>query len=157
MKTMWPSLMTWTQVYTPVAGSLALSTLVAAVPIVVLLGLLGILQVRAHIAALAGLLSALLIAVLVYGMPAGLAAMSAVYGTAFGLFPIISPDGKKVLFNRGAASWSRRHYNGADSRDVWLFDRATRTFAQLTKRPGNDGRARWIDNESFVFASDKDA
>jgi lactate permease len=61
---------------------------VAAIPIVVLLGLLGVLQVRAQIAALAGLLSALLIAVLVYRMPAGLAIMSAVYGVAFGLFPI---------------------------------------------------------------------
>src|SRR5688572_10091278 len=81
-------LMTRTQVYTPVANSLALSTLIAAIPIVVLLGLLGVLQVRAQIAALAGLLSALLIAVLVYRMPAGLAAMSAIYGAAFGLFPI---------------------------------------------------------------------
>ena len=80
--------MTWTQVYTPVANSLTLSTLVAAIPIVVLLGLLGVVQVRAQIAALAGLLSALLIAVLVYKMPAGLAAMSALYGAAFGLFPI---------------------------------------------------------------------
>lgn len=60
--------MTWTQVYTPL-GSLLLSALVAALPIVVLLGLLGVFHVKAHIAALAGLASALLIAIFVYGMP----------------------------------------------------------------------------------------
>jgi lactate permease len=62
--------MTWTQVYTPL-GSLLLSALVAALPIVVLLGLLGVFHVKAHIAALAGLASALLIAIFVYGMPPG--------------------------------------------------------------------------------------
>ena len=63
--------MTWTQTYTPVAGSLLASALVAAIPVVVLLGLLAFFHVRAHLAALAGL-----------------AAMSAVYGAAFGLLPI---------------------------------------------------------------------
>ena len=81
--------MSWTQVYEPVGpDNLALSTLVAAVPVVVLLGLLAFFHVRAHVAALAGLATALLIAVLVYKMPAALAGMSAVYGAAFGLFPI---------------------------------------------------------------------
>ena len=79
--------MTWTQTYTP-AGSLFASALVAAVPVVVLLGLLAFFHVRAHVAALAGLAAALLIAVFVYGMPARLATMSAVYGAAFGLLPI---------------------------------------------------------------------
>jgi lactate permease len=83
-----PPRMTWTQNYTPVNGSLALSTLVAAIPIVVLLGLLGFFHVRAHLAALAGLLSALLIAIFVYHMPGSLAGTSAIYGAAFGLFPI---------------------------------------------------------------------
>ena len=81
--------MSWTQVYEPVGpDNLALSTLVAAVPVVVLLGLLAFFHVRAHVAALAGLAAALRIAVLVYKMPAALAGMSAVYGAAFGLFPI---------------------------------------------------------------------
>jgi lactate permease len=80
--------MSWTQVYTPVADNLLLSTLVAALPVVVLLGLLAAFHVRAHLAALAGLATALLIAVVVYGMPTKLAVMSAVYGAAFGLFPI---------------------------------------------------------------------
>jgi lactate permease len=80
--------MTWTQLYTPVAGSLVLSTLVAAIPVVVLLGLLAFFHVRAHVAALIGLAAALAIAILVYGMPVRLAAMSATYGAAFGLLPI---------------------------------------------------------------------
>jgi lactate permease len=80
--------MTWTQNYIPVANSLLLSTLVAAIPVVVLLGLIAFFHVRAHVAALIGLAVALAIAVFVYGMPARLAAMSAVYGAAFGLLPI---------------------------------------------------------------------
>jgi len=79
--------MTWTQVYTPL-GSLLLSALVAALPIVVLLGLLGIFHVKAHIAALAGLASALLIAIFVYGMPWQLGLAAAVNGAFYGLFPI---------------------------------------------------------------------
>jgi lactate permease len=76
----------WTQTYTPL-GALAPSALVAAVPVVVLLGLLAW-HARAHVAALAGLASALLVAVLVYGMPAPLALAAAVNGAAYGLFPI---------------------------------------------------------------------
>lgn len=74
---------------------------------------------------------------------------------AYGTFPVISPDGSKVLFNRGGASWARRGYRGADARDVWLFDRATRQFKRLTTWGGNDGRARWIDDDTIVYASDR--
>ncbi len=79
---------TWTQTYTPVAGSLALSALVAALPVVVLLGLLAFGHVKAHWAALAGLAAALGVAVGVFGMPVKLAAVAALMGAAYGLFPI---------------------------------------------------------------------
>jgi len=79
--------MSWTQRYDP-AGSALLSTLAAALPIVVLLGSLAWLRLRAHLAALAGLATALLVAIAVIGMPAGLALRSAALGAAFGLFPI---------------------------------------------------------------------
>ena len=79
--------MHWTQNYDPL-GHLILSSLVAAVPVVVLLGLLAFWHVRAQIAAMAGLIAALGIAVLVYHMPAPLAGMAAVNGALFGLFPI---------------------------------------------------------------------
>jgi lactate permease len=71
-----------------VADNLAVSALVAALPVVVLLGLLGIFKVKAHLAALAGVVTALLIAIVVYSMPAGTAGAAALNGAAFGLFPI---------------------------------------------------------------------
>ncbi len=79
--------MPWSQTYAPL-GSVFVSALVAALPVVVLLGLLAFLHVRAHRAALAGLASAWLVAVLVFGMPALLATAAAGYGAAYGLFPI---------------------------------------------------------------------
>ena len=78
----------WTQVYAPVGGSVALSALVASLPVIVLLGLLAFAHVRAHLAALAGLVTCLAVATLVYGMPLGLALRAAGYGAAYGLFPI---------------------------------------------------------------------
>ena len=80
--------MNWTQVYTPVGGSLWLSALVAALPVVVLLGLLAFGHAKAHWAALAGLAASLSVAVVVYGMPPVLAGTAALNGAAYGLFPI---------------------------------------------------------------------
>src|SRR5215216_509093 len=80
--------MPWQQVYKPVGDNLLASTLVAAVPVVVLLGLLAFFHVRAHVAALVGLATSLSIAVFIYGMPAKLAGMAALNGAAYGLFPI---------------------------------------------------------------------
>ncbi|HEY5316002.1 MAG TPA: lactate permease LctP family transporter [Pirellulales bacterium] len=78
--------MNWVQVYDPL-GSPVLSTLLAAAPIVVLLGLL-VLGVAAHRAAALGLAVALASAVWGFGMPASSAAAAACYGAAFGLLPI---------------------------------------------------------------------
>ena len=79
--------LTWSQGYTPL-GRIGLSALVAALPVITLLGLLAFWHVRAHLAALVGLLMAAGIAVGVYGMPPLLTAAAAGYGVAFGLFPI---------------------------------------------------------------------
>jgi lactate permease len=79
--------MSWTQIYDPL-GQLFVSAAVASLPVVVLLGLLAFGHARAHLAAVAGLLTALGIAIGVYGMPTPLALMAAANGAAFGLFPI---------------------------------------------------------------------
>ncbi|MCC6929707.1 MAG: L-lactate permease [Gemmatimonadaceae bacterium] len=77
----------WPQTYDPL-HSPVLSTLVAAVPLVVLLGLLARHEVRAHWAAVAGLTSAVLVAIVALGMPAPMALATAAYGALYGLFPI---------------------------------------------------------------------
>ena len=79
--------MVWSQTYNPL-GNAWLSTLVAAIPIVVLLGALGIFRIKAHLAAIYGLIASLLVAIIVYGMPVGMAGETAVFGAAFGLMPI---------------------------------------------------------------------
>jgi lactate permease len=77
----------WSQMYDP-TGHWLISTLIAALPVVVLLGSLAIGHAKAHYAALMGLATALLVAVLAFHMPARLAAVTAVYGAGYGLFPI---------------------------------------------------------------------
>ena len=79
--------MTWTQVYNP-TGNLYLSALLAAIPVVVLLGSLAFFHVKAHVAALLGLATALGVALLLYGMPVSTAVAAAVNGALFGLLPI---------------------------------------------------------------------
>ncbi len=79
--------MHWTQVYDPL-GHWWLSTLVAALPIIVLFGLLAGLKVKPHLCAIAGAFTAALVAVVFFKMPVALAATSFAYGVAFGLLKI---------------------------------------------------------------------
>lgn len=79
--------MEWIQVYDPLKNA-ALSTLAAALPVIVLLALLGIFQVRAQWAALAGLVTAVLVAIVVFGMPGSNALSTVGFGAATGLLPI---------------------------------------------------------------------
>jgi len=78
----------WRHNYEPVAGSLAASAAVAAIPIIVLFVMLGVVRKPAWMSALAALASALVVALGIYGMPAQLAVISTIYGGAYGVFPI---------------------------------------------------------------------
>ncbi len=77
----------WKQGYDP-TGHWWLSTLFAAMPVVVLLGSMAILRLKAHTAAVIGLLTALAIAMVVYHMPPRIALTTTVYGAGYGVFPI---------------------------------------------------------------------
>jgi lactate permease len=79
--------MPWPQNYDPL-GNVLVSTLVAAIPIVVLLASIAWFHIRIHYAAVMGLVIALGIAVFTYKMPMELAGATALYGAAYGLFPI---------------------------------------------------------------------
>ena len=78
----------WQQNYEPLSGSLGLSAIVAAIPILVLFFMLGVIRKPAWMAAISALAAAFVLALVVYGMPVQLAVMSAVAGAAYGIFPI---------------------------------------------------------------------
>jgi lactate permease len=77
----------WSQVYDPL-HNIVLSALLAAVPVVVLLGALGVFHVKAHLAALLGLAASLLISIFEFGMPVQKSLTAAIFGAAYGLLPI---------------------------------------------------------------------
>ena len=79
--------MVWQQIYDPFNNPL-ISTLMAAVPVVVMLAALAFFHVKAHLAALLALASALLISIFAFGMPASMAGSAALFGAANGLLPI---------------------------------------------------------------------
>ncbi len=78
----------WQQNYAPIANSLGWSSLVAALPVAALLYAIGVRRVTAWKASLIGLVAAALVALFAYGMPPLLVVSSALYGAAFGAFPI---------------------------------------------------------------------
>ena len=78
----------WQHNYAPIGDSIGMSAPLAAIPIVVLFVMLGIVRTAAWKAAATALLSALVVALAVYGMPVSLALISTVYGAAYGIFPI---------------------------------------------------------------------
>ena len=77
----------WQQGYDPV-GRWYFSTMLAALPIVVLLGAIAVLRIKAHLAACAGLITALLVATVIFHMPVRLAFSAASYGAGYGIFPV---------------------------------------------------------------------
>jgi lactate permease len=77
------------QILDPVAHSLAWSSLIAALPLLSLFVMLGVLRVTAWVASLVSLALAIVLAILVYGMPIGQTLLAGTEGAAFGFFPIL--------------------------------------------------------------------
>ena len=82
-----PATGNWAQGYDPM-GHWGVSTLFASLPIVVLLGAMAVLRLKAHVAACAGLVTALAVAIFAFHMPIRLGLTAATYGAGYGLFPI---------------------------------------------------------------------
>jgi lactate permease len=78
----------WQQTYFPIAHSLFWSSITAALPIAALLYAIGVRRVAAWVSSVLGLIAAIVVALIAYRMPAGLAFDAALYGAAFGAFPI---------------------------------------------------------------------
>ncbi|MEV5704911.1 L-lactate permease [Actinoallomurus sp. NPDC052274] len=110
------------QILDPIGGSLALSASVAAIPLVLLLVLLGVFRVRSDVAAACGLLAAFVIAVFGYRLPVTPALSGAAQGAAFGLFPIVW-----IMLN---AVWVNRLIDASG-----LLSVIRRTFAGLSPDP----------------------
>jgi len=79
----------FTQQLAPVAGSLTASALIALLPLITIFILLGGIRIKAHWAGLASLAVAVIVAIMAFKMPPGLALLSATEGAVFGLFPIM--------------------------------------------------------------------
>lgn len=79
--------MAWTQQYYPV-GSLSLSALIAAIPMIIIFYLLAVRRTPGQIAGIAAVVSAVLIAILAYQMPVSTALTATLMGVAYGIFPI---------------------------------------------------------------------
>ncbi len=79
----------FTQPLAPIAGSLALSALLAAVPLILLFVLLGVFKIKAWLAALIGLFASILVAIIGWGMPTFMALSATAEGAFYGAFPIM--------------------------------------------------------------------
>jgi lactate permease len=78
----------WRQTYSPIADHLGLSALAAALPLFVLLYLLGVKRTASWVAGVSGLGAAVAVALVLYKMPVAMVASASALGAAFGLLPI---------------------------------------------------------------------
>ena len=72
---------------------------------------------------------------------------------ALGFDPISSPDGNKIAFVRGTCRIAREAYNGPANRDVWIFDKNTNEYTQITTHGTNDFNPLWLSDKDLVFIS----
>lgn len=72
---------------------------------------------------------------------------------SFGSDAIESPDGKNVAFVRGSCRITRQAYQGAANRDIWLFNKYTKEYTQLTTEDYNQFQPKWKSNNELYYIS----
>src|SRR5882757_1204524 len=77
----------WNQIYNPL-DSAVLSTIAAALPVIVLLVLIASGKVKAHIAAIVALVVANIVTIAIFHMPTGMSIRASLLGVVSGFFPI---------------------------------------------------------------------
>lgn len=72
---------------------------------------------------------------------------------ALGYMPSMSPDGRYIAFTRGSCRIAREAYTGPANKDLWLYDRQTKTYNQITTHTGQDIYPDWGNNNTLYFLS----
>lgn len=72
---------------------------------------------------------------------------------ALGEEPVVSPNGRFVAFVRGYCRSSREAYVGSANRDIWVFDRETNQYHQITNHQGQDIQVQWQNDANLLILS----
>lgn len=72
---------------------------------------------------------------------------------ALGSDAVESPDGSRVAFVRGSCRITRQAYEGSANRNIWLFDKKSQEYTQLTFEDFNQFQPNWKNNEELLFIS----
>lgn len=75
---------------------------------------------------------------------------------AFGLMPVVSPNGRFIVFVRGYNREYRKHYQGPANKDLWVYDTENGAYHQLTHFKGNDMYPHFSDDHTLFFISERD-
>lgn len=74
---------------------------------------------------------------------------------SYGEYPVESEDGNLIAFVKGACRISREAYRGSANKDIWVYNKKTDTYHQVTDLDGNDYLPRWAGNNTLYFISAK--
>ncbi len=74
---------------------------------------------------------------------------------AFGQEASANPENGSFAFERGGTSLTRRHYRGADNKDLFLFNAKDGSFERLTDWAGHDAHPKWRNEGTLLFLSDR--
>lgn len=75
---------------------------------------------------------------------------------ALGEMPVLSPDGKRIAFVRGACKISRENYRGPANNEIWIYEIAEDRYTQVTNNEVNDFLPRWHSNGELFYLRARD-